>query len=143
MDLIQQLTHYLTLKKTGEWDTTTKLEFEEMCFSLSKAEAETLTQYATSLKRTQDALEILDIVAVVHPSVLGGIHDKYLSDWASLLHPVLYRGANSQTRDKLLSALSSEPFIIDLENILGALVWIGDEVVKEHLQKWLIEPPPW
>lgn len=150
MDLIEQLNHFLSLKKRYRWNHTTQLEYENFCFSLTESDAEILTNYAVSLENNQEALDILNIIAVTHPTVLHGVQDKYLEDWRIYSsHLVLFRGANAETRDKLFSTLRGASIRngistkTNLENTLNALMWIGDDVVKEQLQQWLIHEPDW
>ncbi|MEZ0368815.1 MAG: hypothetical protein ACAI44_06990 [Candidatus Sericytochromatia bacterium] len=70
-----------------------------------------------------------------------GLHEQLFS--RQIFYPaLLYQGADTQTRDRILELLlQSDPPQPD--NLLKALAWIGDEGVQQQFQAWRLQAPVW
>ena len=111
---------------------------------LSLPQARELAHRAIGLEGREQAEEILLCLACMVPGSLDGIHGELLHrEW--FYPPVLFRGADPDTRDRLFELLDShgEPDSVPRNHWLLDLAWIGDEGVQGHFHAWRSNPPCW
>lgn len=103
---------------------------------------EAFSQYeeASDRRRRDDIEEFLGCLAVFVLGSLEGLHGELLVRDSLWLHP-LYLGADADTRNALLLRANGDER--ELNGVLCALAWIGDEGVQAAFRAWHENPPEW
>ena len=89
--------------------------------------------------------EILLLLANGVPGSLARLYPELLQRDLGFGETSFFREADPATRDALIAFLESgqKSAFYRLEELLVALAWIDDEVVRHQFQRWQQDPPVW
>jgi hypothetical protein len=116
---------------------------EELYSGLSADQAERLMRMAAEAIRTGSE-DFAEDVAKSLATLTGYSLDSMLTAWVERNHhlpAVAFRGAGSQSRNRIIDALESGS--ANSNHALSALAWIGDVKVQEAFRRWEANPPSW
>jgi hypothetical protein len=118
---------------------------EDLYGSLNSAQADQLMQLAAREMKngnTDFAEDIAKSLATLTNFSLDPLLETWLDEdhlWPS----VIFRGAGSAVRDRLLARMSKISGTLNINHALCALAWIGDDKVCETFLNWEKTPPSW
>ncbi len=110
----------------------------------SRLAARALYLFDATIPDAAEAAEsVLMYLACLVPGSLGAVQAKLAS--RGVFYPgFLYRGADTETRDLLVEAITSDEIGSQhRSHLLEALAWIGDEGVRALFASWRQTPPAW
>lgn len=118
---------------------------EEVYLSLSEEEIERMKRYALKLIEKgdlEDSKEILlAIVCYTNTKIEQCL--RALIDEEEYYPAILYKDSPKDVRDRLIHIVENEAISCDLNRILDALAWIGDQKVVELFWGFKQNPPTW
>lgn len=120
--------------------------------ALSQEEGQMLARQALVLSERESLdeefcfvpLEVLEHLAKAVPGALRGLYPRFLQQDFSYGMESLFREADSDTRDQLITWIENEEKTVYLrDQLLSFLAWINDEVVLKAFRRWRDTPPGW
>jgi hypothetical protein len=118
---------------------------EELYASLDASQADRLMRLAARELKNGNT-ELAEDIGKSLATLTDFSLEPMLEAWLSVNHywpSVVFRGAGSSVRDRLLSVMNSITGTLDIDHVLCALAWIGDPQVCENFLKWENAPPAW
>lgn len=118
---------------------------EEVYNLLSKEELERLKSYALGLIKNDElelAQDILTRVVCYRNEDVGACLRALIAK-GECYPEVIFKYAPNDVRDYLINQINNDSETLNLNHILLALAWIGDEKVVELFSNWKNNPPKW
>lgn len=116
---------------------------DQIYSGLDNSQVSHLLTYAGDIARDGRSEEAADI-AIALASWTSANLDSYLEGLIQRneYYPgILFRGAGTRVRDRLIERVESRP--TERNHILIALAWVGDDRVVELFSSWRRRPPAW
>jgi len=119
---------------------------------LSQEEGRSLARMALALSEKENVDEefrwvphlVLANVANAVPGALAGLYPQLLRQDFSYGMDALFREADVETRDQLLTWIENEErTVYSRDQLLSCVAWINDEVVRAAFRRWRDYPPAW